>query len=52
MKVQCEPYANGRGWWHVPGCPHVDWQGDEAFFGPHLRTWKVVTGDQHPPFPA
>lgn len=27
----CEPYANGRGWWHVPGCPHVDWGGDIAF---------------------
>jgi ribosomal protein S27AE len=23
--TECEPYANGKGWWHVPGCPHVDW---------------------------
>jgi hypothetical protein len=21
----CEPYANGQGWWHTPGCEHVDW---------------------------
>jgi hypothetical protein len=25
LKDTCEPYANGRGWWHVPGCNHIDW---------------------------
>jgi hypothetical protein len=24
----CEAYANGKGWWHERGCPHVNW-GDE-----------------------
>lgn len=22
----CEPYTNGKGWWHVPGCDHVEWE--------------------------
>lgn len=26
--ANCEPYANGQGWWHVPGCSHVDWSED------------------------
>jgi len=30
--MQCEPYANGQGWWHVPGCEHVDWGEDTEFF--------------------
>lgn len=27
-RVTCEPYANRQGWWHTPGCEHVDWEGD------------------------
>jgi len=27
----CEPYANGRGWFHTPGCEHVDWSEDQPF---------------------
>lgn len=24
----CEPYSNGKGWWHERGCPHVNWGGE------------------------
>lgn len=24
-EATCEPYKNGKGWWHTPGCEHVDW---------------------------
>jgi hypothetical protein len=26
--ITCEPYGNGRGWYHVRGCKHVDWGQD------------------------
>jgi len=29
--AQCEPYANGQGWFHTVGCSHVDWSEDRAF---------------------
>ena len=28
QRERCEPYANGKGWYHVPGCPHADWSDD------------------------
>lgn len=28
--MTCEPYANGQGWWHAPGCEHIDWEGDDV----------------------
>lgn len=31
LYAECEPFANGKGWWHVPGCPHVDWGEDAEF---------------------
>lgn len=41
--VGCEPYANGRGWWHVPGCPHVDW-GEDAGAGAGVGGAVLMAG--------
>lgn len=32
--MTCEPYANGQGWWHVIGCDHIDWEGDDQVRSP------------------
>jgi hypothetical protein len=32
LYAKCEPYENDQGWWHIPGCEHIDWSQDE----PHL----------------
>jgi hypothetical protein len=31
MYNECEPFANGKGWWHNAGCEHIDWGEDAEF---------------------